>query len=44
MDSIELAPSTFLAVFSQVNMPGQCGPAGGVDDSLGAIEGGNGGI
>ena len=44
VDSIELAPATFLAVFSQVNVSGQCGPARGVDDSLGAIEGGNGGM
>ena len=42
MDSIELAPATFLAVFSQVNVSGQCGPARAVDDSLGAIEGGRG--
>ena len=42
VDSIELAPATFLAVFSQVNVSGQCGPARAVDDSLGAIEGGRG--
>ena len=42
VDSIELAPATFLAVFSQGNVSGQCGPAGAVDDSLGAIEGGRG--
>ena len=42
VDSIELAAATFLAVFSQGNVSGQCGTVGGVDDSLGAIEGGMG--